>query len=149
MIIRSTEQRIRVVSEALAREVNRRTFLKRAGGAVVAGVVALVMAPALGGRDNNAAAAPRLPNVANCVPPGPYCNLDGQNEPNGCKGASCFQHFSAGQVVQCTPQYGYQTTGCWTTIDGNGYWTCCDCDCTNGSSCGCAQYTYGPGVFPD
>jgi hypothetical protein len=143
------EQRIRIVSEALARRADRRDFLKKAGGAVVTGVVALAMGPALGWREEKTFAAPRIPTVANCEPPGPYCNLDGQNEPNGCKGASCFQHFANGQVQTCTPQYGYTTTGCWTTISANGYWTCCDCDCTGGVSCGCAQYTYATGVFPD
>ena len=143
------EQHLRVASEALAREVNRRDFLRKAGGAVVTGLVALAMGPSFSGRDRKVLAAARVPNEANCVPPGPYCNLDGTNEPNGCRGASCFQHFANGAVQTCTPQYGYQITGCWTTISGDGYWTCCDCDCTGGVSCGCAQYTAAPGVFPD
>jgi hypothetical protein len=143
------EQKIRIVSETLARTVDRRDFLKKAGGAVVAGVAALAMGPSLGWKEKDTFAAPRIPTVANCVPPGPYCNLDGQNEPNGCKGASCFQHFAGGHVRQCHPQLGYTVTGCWTTADGPGYWSCCDCDCDGGSSCGCAQFTLAPGVFPD
>ena|SRR5205823_10090113 len=143
------ENKIRVASEALARRVDRRVFLKTAGGVIVTGVVALAAGPAFGARDGKAYAAPQIPNIANCAPPGPYCNLDGQNEPNGCRGASCFQHFANGQVQQCRPQTGYATTGCWTSLSGNGYWTCCDCDCNAGVSCGCAQYTYATGVFPD
>ncbi len=142
------DQTIRVFSEGLARALDRRTFLKRTAGTIASGLAALVMGPMLA-TNSRAIAAPLIPTVANCAPPGPYCNLDGVNEPNGCKGASCFQHYSNGQVRQCTPQYGYATTGCWTTLSGNGYWTCCDCNCSGGSSCGCAQYTFAPGVFPD
>lgn len=41
------DQKIRVLSEVLAREVDRRSFLKRAGGAVVAGIATLVLKPTL------------------------------------------------------------------------------------------------------
>jgi hypothetical protein len=146
------EQKVRVLSEALARGVDRRTFLRRAGGAIVSGVAALVMGPALSNQADKASASPLIPNVANCGPPGPYCNLDGQNEPNGCRGASCFQHVSSGQLLQCQVFYIYQVTGCWTTVSGNGYWTCCDCTCTNGAinaSCGCAQYSRAGEPYPD
>jgi hypothetical protein len=139
------EQRIRLISEALAREVDRRTFLRRAGGAVVAGVVALVMGPALTSSTAGVSASPLVPNAANCSPPGPYCNLDGQGEPNGCREGHCFQHVSSGQLLQCRVYYTfYPTAGCWTTVSGNGYWTCCDCSCTNGAinaNCGCAHYS--------
>ncbi len=146
------EQKIRVISESLARRVDRRTFLKNAGGVVVTSVVALAMGPSLGMRERKTYAArpaPNVPNVANCGPPGPYCNLDGQNEPNGCRGGACFQHLSGGVVQQCQTDYFYQPAGCWTTPSGNGYWTCCDCFCTGNVLCGCAQYTYATGVFPD
>lgn len=142
------DQRIRVASEALARTVDRRKFLKTAGGAIVTGIVALAAGSTLG-PSGKAVAAPRVPNVANCNPPGPYCNIDGQNEPNACRGGSCFQHRSGGQIIDCHLDTMYTITGCWTTADGGGYWTCCDCRCTGNITCGCAQFTTAPGVFPD
>ena len=143
------DKQIRLASESLARHVNRRDFLKTAGGAIVTGVVALVTSPTVGSRGRRAYAAPLVPNYPVCVPPGPYCNLDGVNEPNACRGGSCFQHFSGGQVIVCHVDTMYQLTGCWTTPDGNGFWTCCDCICTGFVTCGCAQFTSSTGVFPD
>ncbi len=145
------DQTIRVFSEGLARALDRRTFLKRTAGTIASGIAALVMGPMLAA-NSRAIAAPLIPTVANCAPPGPYCNLDGQNEPNGCRGASCFQHVSSGQLLQCRVYYIYAITGCWTTSSGGGYWTCCDCTCTNGTtnaSCGCAQYSGAGGAVPD
>src|SRR3954447_2849220 len=143
------DQKIRVASEALARTVDRRNFLKVAGGAVVTGIVGLAMGPALGGREK-AFAAPRVPNVPGCNPPGPYCNTDGVNEPNACRGGSCYQHHNtSNQIIDCHLDTMYQITGCWTTASANGYWTCCDCRCTGNITCGCAQYTAATGVFPD
>lgn len=141
------EQRIKVWSEAIARNIDRRTFLRRAGGAVVSGVVALVMGPALG-RSATVTASPLVPDRARCAPPGPFCNLEGMpsasSEPTGCRNGHCFQHVTSpgGTVQSCKVYYTfYPGTGCWTTIDGNGYWTCCDCECDSGAHCGCAGYT--------
>ena len=146
------EHKIRIISESLARGMDRRAFLRRAGGAIVSGAAALVLGPALTGRMPGAAADPIIPTVANCSPPGPYCNLDGQNEPNACRGGACFQHVSSGQLLQCQI-YGYSGTGCWTTVSGNGYWTCCDCTCSNGIinnvTCGCAQYSRVGAPYPN
>lgn len=145
------EQKIRVISEGLARAIDRRDFLKRAGGTIASGVAALVLGP-LVARQSSVHAAPMIPTVANCAPPGPYCNLDGMNEPNGCRGASCFQHVNSGQLLQCRVFYIYAVTGCWTTAAGGGYWTCCDCTCSNGTinaSCGCAQYSGAGEPVPD
>src|SRR5947209_1643425 len=109
--------------------MDRRSFLRRAGGTAFAGVASLAaghLVPALA----SAGSAPTgiVPEVPACVPPGPYCNINGLNEPNGCWGGSCFQHLYNGQVLQCRVQYSYQN-GCWTTASSRGYWTCCDCDC--------------------
>ena len=41
------EDKIKVFSEALARGVDRRTFLRRTGGSIVAGLLLLVMGPML------------------------------------------------------------------------------------------------------
>lgn len=149
------EQRIRVISEALARGLDRRSFLRRTGGTLVAGVVSLVLGPTLATRVPGVSAAPLIPETARCSPPGPYCSLDGQNEPNGCNGADCFEYMSSGQVLTCVVDYRfYAGRGCWTTIDGNGYWTCCDCSCSNAAgtitnvSCGCAQYTRAGSSLP-
>ena len=139
------EHRIRVISESLAREVDRRGFLRKVGGAIVTGVAAAVMGPGLGTQLRRATAAPVLPNRARCAPPGPYCNLEGatgvNSEPTGCRGGHCYQHRTSpgGPILSCQVYYIYAVTGCWTTADGNGYWTCCDCDCGS-VNCGCAQY---------
>jgi hypothetical protein len=149
------EQRIRVISEALARGLDRRTFLRRTGGTIVAGVTALAVGPLLSKSAPGVSAAPIVPDRANCAPPGPYCSLDGSDDPNGCAGAHCFQYMSSGELLSCVVDYRfYPGTGCWTTIDGTGYWTCCDCSCTNTSgsinnvSCGCAQYTRAAQPIP-
>lgn len=141
------DHKIKVLSEGLARGIDRRDFLRKSGSAVFAGIAALAAGHALGG--SALAAQPgrsSIPTRPRCNPPGPYCNLDGNNEPNGCRGAQCFQHRNSGQVLQCKIFYNWYAAGCWTTIDGGGYWTCCDCNCgpTGGVWCGCAQYSMGP-----
>jgi hypothetical protein len=133
----------------LARAVNRRTFLKRAGQATFGVVATLAAGHSLADR----AAAMKGPNVdplvPQCAPPGPYCNLDGQNNPNGCHGAHCFQHRNNNVVLQCQVYYQFYAAGCWTTAASGGYWTCCDCQCNGGPTCGCAQFSAGPLPLPD
>src|SRR5438477_3913654 len=95
------ERTTRIVSENLARAVDRRAFLKRTGETAFAGLAALaaghlLSAPAAAG--TTPGTAPRTPS---CAPPGPYCNLAGTNEPNGCHAASCSQHLVRGTVDQC------------------------------------------------
>lgn len=143
------EKTTRLFSENLARAIDRRAFLKKAGQTTFAGIASLaaghlVLTPAAAG--NGVGVLPRTPQ---CSPPGPYCNLNGINEPNGCHGASCFQHMSSGTVYQCRVYYTYYQAGCWTTSVTGGYWTCCDCACTNGSTCGCAQFNGSPAPRPD
>jgi len=145
------DQATRLVSENFARSINRRGFLKRASQAAFAGVLALATGHALAGRAG-ATRGPKPPDpTPQCSPPGPYCNLNGVNEPNGCHGAHCFQHRYNGQVLQChTVTYWYQA-GCWTTASGGGYWTCCDCGCGTPevTTCGCAQFSTAPQPQPD
>jgi hypothetical protein len=143
------EQKTRIITENLARTINRRTFLRRTGEATFAGMLALAA-----GRGGSAFAArsgrrPPQPTVPSCSPPGPYCNLNGVNEPNGCHGGSCFQHLNGGQVQQCRVYYTFYQAGCWTTAVSGGYWTCCDCRCDNSSTCGCAQFNGSPAPRPD
>jgi hypothetical protein len=143
------EQTTRIFSEKLARALDRRSFLKRAGEVTFAGVAALAaghMVPSLAGASTSPGGTPRTPS---CSPPGPYCNLTGTNEPNGCHGSSCFQHLNGGTVYQCRVYYTFYQAGCWTTSVTGGYWTCCDCQCTNGSTCGCAQFNGSPAPRPD
>ena len=148
------EERVKAFSEALARGMERRTFLKRVGGTIVGGIAALAVGPAFAEQASKKPGA-SIPNVPSCAPPGPYCNLNGVNEPNGCLNstapnfsASCFQHRSGGTVYSCQVYYQYYTTGCWTTSVAGGYWTCCDCQCTNGSTCGCASFNPASSLSP-
>jgi hypothetical protein len=140
------EQKIRFVSEALARGTNRRVFLQRTGGAVVTGITALMLGPLLSKETSTAKAGTLIPSVPNCAPPGPYCNYEGNNppQPDSCHGAHCYQHRSGGQIVACHVYYAFYQVGCWTASGTGGMWTCCDCQCTGGATCGCAQFTATP-----
>jgi len=144
------EQKIKVASEALARGINRRSFLQKAGGAVVGGVTAMVMGPMLGKGATTAYAKSIVPSTPNCAPPGPYCNYEGNNppQPDACHGAHCFQHMSGGQVRACHVYYAFYPAGCWTSSGSGGFWTCCDCQCDGGSTCGCAQFSGTPAPTP-
>jgi hypothetical protein len=138
------EQRIRFVSEALARTIDRRVFLRRTGSAVVSGVTALALGSVLSTSTARAAAAsgPLVPAQPNCAPPGPYCNTGG-GILSGCHGAHCYQHLS-GQLQTCHVYYAYYPVGCWTSTGSGGFWTCCDCQCSAGATCGCAQFSATP-----
>lgn len=143
------EKTTRIVTENLARNMNRRKFLRRTGETVFLGLSALAAGRSMP-RLAYASAGPGAPppGPPACAPPGPYCNLNGVNEPNGCHGGSCFQHLAGGEVRQCRLWYIYQA-GCWTTAANGGYWTCCDCQCDGGSTCGCAQFNGSPSPRPD
>jgi len=140
------EQTTRVLSESLARAVNRRTFLKRASQGTFAVVATIAAGHGLSTRATAAKVGPQVdPLAPQCAPPGPYCNLDGVNTPNGCHGAHCFQHMNAGVVRTCRVYYAFYPSGCWTYYNPtDGSWTCCDCRCDNGSTCGCAQFSPTP-----
>lgn len=133
------EQKVKIFSEALARAVDRRTFVKRVGAGVMAGVSALVMGPLVarsGMTPASASASLASPNIS-CAPPGPYCN-NGGGDLSGCRGGHCYQHNGG----SCVVYYTFYTTGCWTTAVSGGYWTCCDCQCSTGT-CGCASFNPG------
>src|SRR5436309_3363714 len=100
----------RFASEELARTLDRRGFLKRAGSAAFLTVAGLATGRALTGGMRAAQAAggtggtrpapwpvaPGVPMTPNCAPPGPYCNLSGVNQPDGCQGANCYQYKNNG-----------------------------------------------------
>jgi len=150
------DQKVRVLSEGLARTLDRRKFLKQTGTTMFAGIAALAAGHTLAGNSaaSGGSTTGRAPLAPQCAPPGPYCNLNGVNEPNGCHGGSCFQHLHQGVVYQCYVYYTYYQAGCWTTPVTGGYWTCCDCDCRDSNgvrvrTCGCAQFSTGPIPRPD
>jgi len=142
------EQTTRILSENLARAIDRRTFLKRAGQATFGVVATLAAGHSLASRAAATKAGPSVDPLISCAPPGPYCNT-GTGNLSGCHGAHCFQHLSGGQVLQCHVYYTFYQAGCWTTAVQGGYWTCCDCQCTGGPTCGCAQFSTGPIPLPD
>jgi hypothetical protein len=153
--VRAFDLKVRILSEELARTLGRRKFLKQAGATMFAGIAALAAGHTLNGTSAANGITPgKQPMIPECSPPGPYCNLNGVNEPNGCHGGSCFQHLYQGQVIQCRLWYCCYQAGCWTTPSGKGYWTCCDCECFNSAgqsvaTCGCAQYSTQPVPRPD
>ena len=142
------EQKVRLLSEGLARTMDRRKLLQSACSAAFMGMAALVAGHTFSER----ASAHSHGRSIVCTPPGPYCNLDGNNyEPSGCNGASCFQHLYYGQVLQCRVYYGWFQAGCWTNVVKGGYWVCCDCECgqPRRTFCGCAQFSGSPKPRPD
>jgi hypothetical protein len=145
------EKTIRVVSENLARSVNRRVFLRRAGESAFAGMAALAAGrtEAVFASGSGKPSQTPLPTPS-CAPPGPYCNTGG-GILTGCQGSSCFQHLYQGQTLQCRVYYSYYQTGCWTSAVTGGYWTCCDCACgtPRATTCGCAQFSGSPAPRPD
>jgi len=148
----------RLASEELARTVDRRTFFKRVGGGMflfLAGWASQGLtgrpasARALTGPGRRPAPLAQPAGGPCCAPPGPYCNLDGQNNPNGCQGGNCFKHLYEGQIINCSLEYDFYAAGCWTSSCQGGYYTCCDCECYNPqgariTSCGCAQFSLNP-----
>lgn len=159
------ENRIRHASEDLARVLDRREFIKKTGSAVFAGLISLAAGHSLA-RDASASGTrkSRLPLVPACNPPGPYCNTNGTNEPNGCLNsqpggpfnARCLHHVHEGQTLYCRiSYYWYPTVGCWTYAANGGYWTCCDCECSVDPGgpeiayCGCAGFSGTPVPDPD
>jgi hypothetical protein len=143
------EQRVRSVSEALARGMNRRTFLRRAGSAVTSGVAALALGSLISTRPARAARTEGslVPGVPSCSPPGPYCNTGG-GILSGCHGGHCYEHLYNGQILTCQVYYQYYQVGCWTSGDG---WTCCDCACGSPvvTHCGCAQLHTTPAALAE
>ena len=116
------EKTVQIMSEDLARVMDRRKFLKRAGQAAFLGLAALAAGHELPSR---AGAGGKPPPNIHCNPPGPYCSVNGQPA-DGCHGASCFQHLYGGQVLQCRLYYSVWPYGCYTIHETKGYWTCCD-----------------------
>src|SRR5205085_1981097 len=150
------EQTTRIWIENLARAIDRRTFLKRTGQATFLAVAGLAAGHGLAGRafaqrrtpySSPQPAPPGTPDI-NCSPPGPYCNTGGGNL-SGCHGAHCFEHLNGGQVRTCHVYYAYYPSGCWTSGSGTSAWFCCDCQCSDGSTCGCAQQNVSQPPQPD
>ncbi|MDQ2805339.1 MAG: hypothetical protein M3Z04_00235 [Chloroflexota bacterium] len=157
------DQATRFASEGLARHLDRRSFLKRAGSSAFLLLAGIASGQLLTSRTARAQATRPLdpprpaaiqppagsPLVPSCAPPGPYCNLDGVSAPTGCQGGNCYQHLDNGTLVACTLYYDYYAAGCWTASVTDGYWTCCDCQCVDRSgtpitTCGCAQFSAAP-----
>src|SRR3954468_15155503 len=96
------EKTTQIMTENLARAIGRRSFLKSTTEVVFGGLAALASGHLLQAQQAFARGNPvPRPIVPQCAPPGPYCNLNGQNEPNGCHGGSCYEHLYNGTVLQC------------------------------------------------
>src|SRR5438270_6688521 len=102
------EQQVRLISENLARTMDRRRFLKRASATMFGGLAAVAAGHiVVGGASAEVRKPP--PTVPNCAPPGPYCNYEGiyPPQPDACHGAACFQHLHNGQILQCRFYYAF------------------------------------------
>ena len=144
----SLETKVRLISESLARTIDRRKFLKGTGNALFGGMAAL----AAGHLVRGSARADAIEGSPQCAPPGPYCNTGG-GPLTGCYGGSCFRHVYNGELLACRVYYTYYQAGCWTTPVTGGRWTCCDCECPmqggGRRTCGCAQFSTQPYPRPD
>lgn len=154
------EDRVKLASESFARTMDRRGFLQRTGATAFAGLLALASGHVF--RSDASASKTKFghaPLVPQCSPPGPYCNLNGVNEPNGCLNAHpggpysarCYRFRYGTEVLHCRVYYDYYISGCWTRSSGTGYWTCCDCECGTPvqATCGCAGWSLDPIPDPD
>jgi hypothetical protein len=156
----SLDVKVKLLTESLARAVDRRKFIKGTGTAMFATIAAAAaghMSIAKVKASSDDVAAPWPPT---CAPPGPYCNITGQGDLSGCRrggyggdSGSCFQHLYNGEILQCRVYYTYYQAGCWTTAVQGGAWTCCDCECPMSGggrrTCGCAQFSTEPNPRPD
>jgi hypothetical protein len=153
--LQALDKLTRFVSEDLARGLNRRSFLRRAGGSAFAFMITLATGRLFTARSTAQAAdgtiglrpAPAPIGTIICTPPGPFCNTGG-GPLSGCHGAHCFEHLYNGQLYTCRLTYNWFPVGCWTNSGNGGYWTCCDCRCADGIFCGCAQFSGNPAPLP-
>src|SRR5438552_755407 len=98
-VIDKIDKLTRFASEDLARALDRRSFLKRAGSGAFFLLAGLATGhAALDPRRASAATpGPKPPDpTPNCSPPGPYCNTGG-GILTGCNGAHCYEHLYNGQ----------------------------------------------------
>jgi hypothetical protein len=156
------DDKVKVLSESLARALDRRRFIKSTGTAMFATIAAaaaghfsVARASASLGSSKGSSDTQPPPWPPQCAPPGPYCNITGVSDGSGCAASrpyepsgSCFQHRVNGVIRQCVVIYNWYQAGCWTTPVSGGRWTCCDCGC-GGSMCGCAQFSTSPPPRPD
>jgi hypothetical protein len=128
-----------ITGERLAREVDRRRFLRWCAD----GAFGLATGVAVGSWFTGRASAHTLNGQAHCAnisgsqacqpPNGHFCSL--------CNGHACPTGF------HWTASYGY-ASACWCTISGpsGGYNICCDCQkhsYTSSADCGCFSFIKG------
>jgi len=133
----------KIISENIAREVNRSEFLRVTLGGLFIGTIALVANPlnTLAGGNKNWCAI--WYKNGTCDPPrGTYCS--------GCPTSSTTTKCPSGYVVSTA---WYATTGCWChySTSGGSSTICCDCvksgtsttSTSNSTACGCKFTTSG------
>ena len=103
---------LEILSESLARNIDRRTFLKRTSQSVFAGLLAvavatgcrvappLAAAPKLRRRPSRRSARRRAPTA-----------IRGGGILSGCHGGHCFQHLYGSDVLQCRVYYQLLSVG--------------------------------------
>jgi hypothetical protein len=130
------------VGEALTRRIDRRQFLRRSAGAIFG----LVAAWAVEGVRTPSALAWHCIHVwswtCSCSPiGGRYC-------------AQCDPAYSSNcDLTVCDWYYGvHPDTSCWCTATccygrDQGYFECCDCDCSKsgGTTCTCSRFVWTGG----
>ncbi|MFE4525027.1 hypothetical protein ACFRCQ_23465 [Cytobacillus firmus] len=130
-LIEAIDRFSRLISENIAREVNRKTFLKTILTSAFAGIAVFSV-------NLNRTSAGALSwceqwrSDSNCTPPwGKFCS-------------GCTTSTKCPSGYKVSKAWGYSSTGCWCLPGGPGYdWTCCDCtkgaDVTKtySSDCGC------------
>lgn len=133
-------------SEELARQIDRRRFLRRAAVTVfsIATAAAVNLIP------HSTASAAYCP-VINAETGSGNCQCD---FPNGeCAGCNGLSYNCPSGCTRDTSTWGQpHPNGCWcSAICGSCfqyYYVCCDCKCS-GSPCGCSEYFSYPGAGPN
>ncbi|TCP52380.1 hypothetical protein EV586_11158 [Tumebacillus sp. BK434] len=135
-MLKMLERFFKLVSEDVARKVDRKGFLKAAVGTTFLGV--LTFAGSKSARANSISWCETVWATQSCAPPnGKYCS--------GCSSSSkCPSGYKVSYA------WGYSSTGCWCIAQGGRIEgaTCCDCTPTTNSNaskqtssdCGCFAY---------
>jgi hypothetical protein len=138
-VFNKIENFVKVISENIAREVNRKDFFKIIGGGVFMSMVTIITKSPLAYAAPGSWAEVCQLNTTSCSPPyNTYCTTACKNGISGAT-SKCPTGYNTSYA------WGYSQTGCWCINRA----TIMCCDCTKGGNspfkvnpgdCGCKHY---------